>query len=109
MERKWPDYYEDSLRSTTIGLCREKGWLILLTCSTCGHGGRSGAVIEWDELARFDQSMTMATLASTARFERCGHKGAWIDHRNDPASVLAGKRPSLPADAHEADHGRPQH
>ncbi|WP_293400490.1 hypothetical protein [Phenylobacterium sp.] len=74
------------MQSTTIGLCREKGWLIVLTCSTCGHGGRSGAVIEWPDLAQFPEDMTEAELAANARFSSCGHKGAWIDHRQDPAS-----------------------
>lgn len=109
MEWKWPDYYAESLQSQTVGLCRERGWCILLTCATCGHGGRSGALIEWADLERYDQSMTMATLASNARFERCGHRGAWIDHRHDPGFVLAGNRPTPPAAVQEADHGRPQH
>lgn len=108
MEWKLPDYYAESLLSQTVGLCRERGWCILLTCAACGHGGRSGAVIDWVDLEDFDQSLTMATLASNARFERCGHKGAWIDHRHDPGFILAGKRPSLSADVQEAAHGRPQ-
>lgn len=108
MEWKWPDYYEDSLRSTTIGLCREKGWLIVLTCSTCGHGGRSGAVIEWPDLLQFRQDMTEAELAANATFSACGHKGAWIDHRQDPASK-AGAAYQVGGAAHGLAQPRPHH
>jgi len=76
----------DSLDSTTIGTCREKGWLVLLTCSTCGHDGGSYGQIRWSDLDKHPAHMTMRQLAERATFKRCGHKGAWIDHRQDPAS-----------------------
>lgn len=75
------EMYEQSLADTTIGMCAEKGWRILLTCSTCGHGGGSYASIDVTQLGDYPAGMTMKTLATNATFSTCGHKGAWIDHR----------------------------
>lgn len=73
--------YETSLRKTTVADCATKGWRILLTCSTCGHGGGSYADIEVAKLGDYPADMTMKELAMKATFSACGHKGAWIDHR----------------------------
>lgn len=73
--------YEKSLRETTIADCAAKGWRILLTCSTCGHGGGSYADIDIDGLSAYPPDMTMKELATSAKFTRCDHKGAWVDHR----------------------------
>mgnify|MGYP000853108085 FL=1 len=86
MERKWPDYYQESLRRNTIGLCHEKGWRNLLTCATCGHDGDSYGEIRWEDLPHYPERMTMAALARNAVFSECGHKGAWIDYRQEPKS-----------------------
>lgn len=73
--------YEKSLRETTIADCAAMGWRILLTCSTCGHGGGSYAHIDIDQLGAYRPDTTMKELATSAKFARCGHKGAWIDYR----------------------------
>ena len=75
------EMYEQSLHRTTIGMCAEKGWRILLTCSTCGHGGGSYAGIDVTQLGDYPADLTMKALAVNATFSTCGHKGAWIDHR----------------------------
>lgn len=86
MEHKRPDHYQESLDRTTIGVCAEKGWRVLLTCSTCGHGGGSYADVRWSEFTDYPPDMTMRQLAERATFARCGHRGAWIDYRQDPGS-----------------------
>ena len=82
------EMYEQSLRSTTIADCAAKGWRILLTCSTCGHGGGSYAAIDVDQLDAYPADMTMKDLATKAKFTRCDHKGAWIDHRQQGSKQM---------------------
>ncbi|MDP3853133.1 hypothetical protein [Phenylobacterium sp.] len=88
--------YEASLRNTTIGLCIEKGWKVMLTCSTCGHGGKMGALLNVDQLREMEQQMTMAELARRATFS-CGHSGAWVDHRQDRAATHVGEKARIAA------------
>lgn len=77
-----------SLDRYTIGLCAEKGWMILLTCTKCGHSGGSGALIAWKDLDDYPPQMTMRQLAERATFSQCGHKGAWVDFRQDHGSSV---------------------
>lgn len=89
-ERIWPDYYEEALGKVTVAMCIEKGWKVLLTCSTCGHGGGSYADLPRERLERLPPLLTMRALAKNAYFERCGHKGAWIDERQEGTVAGAG-------------------
>jgi hypothetical protein len=74
------EMHEQSLRSTAIADCADRGWRIVLTCSTCGHGGGSYAAIDIYQLRSYPADMSMKE-GDQREVQPLRHKGAWIDHR----------------------------
>ncbi len=66
--------YQEHLRATTIADCRDKGWTLILTCTSCRRSSDMG-------LDGLFPSMTLAALARAARCTSCHNVGAWIDER----------------------------
>lgn len=68
--------YEAQLRETTIGMCKDKGWVLQLQCKTCGHG----AEVDPAE-GGLPLMMSLAALGKSARCSKCEGIGAWVDMR----------------------------